>query len=315
MDGIPRRHRQGLQADEAMRRLKAIPRWLPLWALIILGLHQAAGATPILDDMVLVPAGEFTMGASADQGGLPDEQPMRLVYLGAFWIDRYEVTNAAYLQFVEATNYQAPANAAGRLTLWEQNRPLPGIEQHPVVNVSWLDAVAFCRWANKRLPTEAEWEKAARGTDGRTYPWGSEWSTDKGNSASYWAGKTVEFADSTEWEAFWLKGLGAELSKARGLRGEILTIAVGSFPAGASPYGALDMAGNAAEWVQDWYNPNDYRTAALTNPQGPERGAIKGMRGGSWLKPAISLRTTDRDWGTMDSRPSGTGFRCARDAY
>ncbi|MCE7977686.1 MAG: hypothetical protein DYH03_11200 [Nitrospira sp. NTP1] len=135
-----------------MRRLKAIPRWLPLWALIILGLHQAAGATPILDDMVLVPAGEFTMGASADQGGLPDEQPMRLVYLGAFWIDRYEVTNAAYLQFVEATNYQAPANAAGRLTLWEQNRPLPGIEQHPVVNVSWLDAVAFCRWANKRLP-------------------------------------------------------------------------------------------------------------------------------------------------------------------
>lgn len=267
------------------------------------------------DDMVLVPAGEFTMGASADNGGLPDEQPMRLVYLGAFWIDRYEVTNAAYLQFVQDTNYQAPANAAVKLNLWDQNRPLPGIEQHPVVNVSWLDAVAFCRWANKRLPTEAEWEKAARGTDGRIYPWGNEWQFDNGNSASYWAGKTVEFADSTEWDAFWIKGPGAHISKAKGLNGEILTMPVGSFPAGASPYGALDMAGNAAEWVQDWYNPNHYRSAPLTDPQGPERGAIKAMRGGSWLKPAISLRASDRDWGTMDSRPSGTGFRCARDSY
>ena len=298
-----------------MRMLKATPRWFLLCLLVMLSLYQAAWASLSSDDMVLVPAGEFTMGASVDRGGLPDEQPIRLVYLGSFLIDRYEVTNAAYLQFVQATNYQAPANAADRLTLWEQNRPLPGIEQHPVVNVSWLDAVAFCRWANKRLPTEAEWEKAARGTDGRTYPWGNDWSLDKANSASYWAGKTVEFADSTEWEAFWIKGLGAELSKAKGLKGEILTMPVGSFPGGASPYGALDMAGNAAEWVQDWYNPNHYRSASLTNPQGPERGAIKAMRGGSWLKPAISLRTSDRDWGTMDSRPSGTGFRCARDSY
>ena len=298
-----------------MRILHARWRLLPLCLLLIFNLIQAAGASVSPDDMVLVPAGEFTMGASADNGGLPDEQPMRLVYLGAFWIDRYEVTNAAYLQFVQATNYQAPANAAVKLNLWDQNRPLPGIEQHPVVNVSWLDAVAFCRWANKRLPTEAEWEKAARGSDGRIYPWGNEWQFDKANSASYWAGKTVQFADSTEWDAFWIKGPGAHISKAKGLNGEILTMPVGSFPAGASPYGALDMAGNAAEWVQDWYNPNHYRSAPLTDPQGPERGAIKAMRGGSWLKPAISLRASDRDWGTMDSRPSGTGFRCARDSY
>lgn len=266
-------------------------------------------------NMVLVPAGEFMMGTSADSDGLPDEHPLRLVYVSAFWIDRYEVTNTLYQQFVQATGYQAPANASPASTLWEHNAPLPGIEQHPVVNVSWLDAVAFCHWAEKRLPTEAEWEKAARGTDGRTYPWGKEWDFEKGNSASYWAKRTVQFTDSTEWEAFWIKGVGAAISKEKGLKGEILTMPVGSFYAGSSPYGALDMAGNAAEWVQDWYNPNYYRTAPVSDPQGPERGAIKAMRGGSWLKPAISLRTTDRDWGTMDSRPSGTGFRCARDAY
>ncbi len=276
---------------------------------------KTASAERMPDDMVLVPAGEFSMGASTDEGGLPDEQPLRLVYLSAYWIDRYEVTNAAYARFTQETGYQAPANAAPALTLWEHNAPMPGIEQHPVVNVSWLDAVAFCRWAGKRLPTEAEWEKAARGTDRRIYPWGNVWNLDHANSASYWAQHTVHFADSTEWEAFWIKGLGAAISKEKGLRGEILTLPVGSFPSGVSPYGALDMAGNAAEWVQDWYNPTHYRSASLTNPPGPERGAIKAMRGGSWLKPAISLRTTDRDWGTMDSRPSGTGFRCARDHY
>ncbi|MCS6316629.1 MAG: formylglycine-generating enzyme family protein [Nitrospira sp.] len=290
-------------------------RLLTFCLFLTLSYQPFALGAPLVDDMVLIPAGEFLMGATEESGGLPDERPLRLIYLSAFWLDRYEVTNAAYQEFVQATGHQAPANSAPALTLWERNVPLPGIERHPVVNVSWLDAVAFCRWANKRLPTEAEWEKAARGTDGRTYPWGNEWTFEHSNSASYWARHTVQFADSTEWDAFWVKGVGAVISKEKGLKGEILTLPVGSFPGGASPYGALDMAGNAAEWVQDWYNPNHYRTAPLTDPQGPERGAIKAMRGGSWLKPAISLRTTDRDWGTMDSRPSGTGFRCARDAY
>lgn len=286
--------------------------------LILLTLGAMVTQAPISaahDDMVLVPAGEFTMGTPAGSNGFPDEHPARLVYLSAFWIDRYEVTNAAYETFVQATDYVAPANANPVSTLWEHNRPLPGIEQHPVVNVSWLDAVAFCRWAGKRLPTEAEWEKAARGTTGRLYPWGNEWDFEKANSASYWAKRTVEFSNSVDWEAFWIKGEGAVISREKGVKGEILTLPVGSFPAGVGPYGALDMAGNAAEWVQDWYNPNYYPTAPLSDPQGPDRGAIKAMRGGSWLKPAISLRTTDRDWGTMDSRPSGTGFRCARDAF
>jgi len=291
------------------------PTFFTLWILLTICHLPFALGSAVPDDMVLVPAGEFTMGTAADSGGLPDEQPLRRVYLGAFWIDRYEVTNAVYQQFVSATGYHMPTHATAAATLWERNMPLPGSERHPVVNVSWLDAVAFCMWAHKRLPTEAEWEKAARGTDGRTYPWGDEWAIDKGNSASYWAGRTVQFADSTEWEAFWINGEGAAISKEKGLKGEILTLPVGSFPSGAGPYGTLDMAGNAAEWVQDWYNPNYYRAAPLSDPQGPERGAIKAMRGGSWLKPAVSLRTTDRDWGTMDSRPSGTGFRCARDAY
>jgi formylglycine-generating enzyme required for sulfatase activity len=288
---------------------------IQLCLLLTIGYQLSALAAPPPDDMVLIPAGEFMMGTPAGSDGLPDEHPLRMVYLSAFWIDRHETTNALYEQYVRTTGYQAPANASPTSTLWEDNVPLPGIEQHPVVNVSWLDAVAFCRWAGKRLPTEAEWEKAARGPDARTYPWGNEWDLNKANSASFWVKRTVDFANSTEWDAFWIKGAGAAISKEKGVRGEILTLPVGSFASGASPYGALDMAGNAAEWVQDWYNPNYYRMASMSDPQGPERGAIKAMRGGSWLKPAISLRTTDRDWGTMDSRPSGTGFRCARDAY
>ena len=255
------------------------------------------------------------MGAPAGSHALADEQPERRVYVSGFLIDRREVTNADYLQFVQATGHRIPMNAKEPATLWEAGQPLPGIADHPVVNVSWDDATAFCRWRNKRLPTEAEWEKAARGTDRRIYPWGDDWDPNLANSASYWAGRKVEFSNGADWDDFWLRGEGAAISKEKGIKGEVLTMPVGSFPAGASPYGLLDMAGNAAEWVHDWYNPTYYKQAALSDPTGPDRGAIRAMRGGSWLKPAISLRTTDRDWGTIDSRPSGTGFRCAKDAF
>jgi formylglycine-generating enzyme required for sulfatase activity len=265
--------------------------------------------------MLLVPAGEFTMGLAEEAGGLPDERPERRVYVSAFWIDRLEVTNRAYAGFVSATGHPVPANQNPAVTLWEHGLPLPGTEEHPVVNVSWLDAEGYCRWAGKRLPTEAEWEKAARGPDGRRYPWGNDWDLTKANSASYWAGRTVEFQSGADWEAFWIKGDGARVSREKGLKGEVLTLPVGTFPEAASPYGALDMAGNAAEWVADWYDPNYYRSAPLSDPPGPVRGAIKGMRGGSWLKPSVSLRGSDRDWGVMDSRPSGTGIRCAKDAF
>ncbi len=265
--------------------------------------------------MLLIPAGEFTMGSAEGTDGLPDEHPERRVYIGAFLLDRLEVTNRAYAAFVQATGHRAPANSNPSATLWEHERPLAAILDHPVVNVSWDDAVAYCLWLGKRLPTEAEWEKAARGTDARRYPWGKDWDIAKANSASYWAGRTIDFQSGADWDAFWLKGDGARLSKEKGIKGEVLTLPVGSFPEGVSPYGALDMAGNAAEWVADWFDPNYYRNAPLSDPPGPARGAIKSMRGGSWLKPAVSLRTSDRDWGTMDSRPSGTSFRCAKDAF
>jgi formylglycine-generating enzyme required for sulfatase activity len=277
-------------------------------------LHSAFGAGEP-DGMVRIPEGEFFMGSASGSGGLPDEQPQRSVYLAAYSIDRFEVTNEAYADFVSATGHRMPENQNPASTLWKDRRPMPGSERHPVVNVSWTDADAYCRWAGKRLPTEAEWEKAARGTDGRRYPWGNQWDIALANSASYWAARTIEFNSGADWEAFWVKGEGAHIAKTKGLNGEVLTMPVGSFPASASVYGLMDMAGNVAEWVQDWYNPNYYPIAPLTNPTGPERGAIKSMRGGSWLKPAVSLRTSDRDWGMMDSRPSGTGFRCAKDAY
>lgn len=283
--------------------------------LILCTLLPALGADSPVDEMVLVPAGEFRSGTPEGSDGLADEHPERLVFLRAFFLDRFEVTNEQYAAFIRSTGHRPPANNNPASTIWAGEAFPDAIAHHPVVNVSWNDAAAYCRWSGKRLPTEAEWEKAARGTDGRRYPWGNDWNWTKANSASYWAGRTVDFQSGADWDAFWLKGEGANLAKEKGINGEVLTLPVGSFPGGVSPYGIHDLAGNAAEWVQDWYDPNYYRTAPLTDPAGPERGAIKAMRGGSWLKPAVSLRTSDRDWGIMDSRPSGTGFRCAKDAY
>ncbi|MDE3118834.1 MAG: SUMF1/EgtB/PvdO family nonheme iron enzyme, partial [Nitrospirota bacterium] len=116
-----------------------------------------------------------------------------------------------------------------------------------------------------------------------------------------------------EWKDFWVNGEGARISKERGLKREVLTLPVGSFPEGASPYGLLDMAGNASEWVQDWYEPYYYLKAPPADPKGPDGILLKVARGGSWLKPAKSLRTADRDYGFPDDHPSGTGFRCAQD--
>ena len=295
--------------------MSRLPVCVLLWCALPFPAASWAAASLDGEAMVRIPAGEFRMGLPSDSGGLPDEQPERPVFLAAFSMDRFEVTNEEYLRFVSQTGHRIPENSNPAATLWKDGAPMSGIERHPVVNVSWTDADAYCRWAGKRLPTEAEWEKAARGSDGRRYPWGNLWDPSLANSASYWAGRTVDFNSGADWEAFWVKGEGARLAKEKGLNGEVITMPVRSYPGATSFYGLFDLAGNAAEWVQDWYDPNYYQSAPLTNPTGPERGAIKSMRGGSWLKPAVSLRTSDRDWGTIDSRPSGTGFRCAQDAY
>ena len=287
-----------------------------LWTVLIISSpHLSMAETMILSDMVLIPGGEFLMGSPDDGVSFDDERPQRQVFVSSFYIDRHEVTNAQYKQFVDVTEYQAPSHPTSKFTLWDHNTPLPGSEQHPVVNVSWNDAVAYCRWQGKRLPTEAEWEKAARGIDGRRYPWGSEWHIMKANSASYWAGRTIEFKDGEEWKSFWVNGDGAGISHESGLKGEVLTLPVGRFPEGASPYGVLDMAGNASEWVQDWYEPYSYLHAPLSDPQGPNGQLLKVVRGGSWLKPARNIRASDRDYAFPADRATGIGFRCARDAF
>jgi formylglycine-generating enzyme required for sulfatase activity len=220
-------------------------------------------------DMVYVPAGEFIMGS---EEGDKDEQPVHTVYLDAFYIDKYEVTHAQYRACVEAGACDEPWH----ITYYYDNADYA---QHPVVYVSWYQASAYCEWANKRLPTEAEWEKAARGTDGRTYPWGEGIDCDH-----------------------------AQYSECGGQ-----TVPVGSKPKGASPYGALDMAGNAQEWVADWYDAHYYSHSPSRNPQGPDSGRYKVLRGGSAVSIESCVRAAYRYYFPRpDITRNGVGFRCAK---
>lgn len=228
--------------------------------------------------MITIPAGEFLMGSPEGQGRA-DERPQRAVYLDAFGIDQVEVTNQRYMEFVKATGHRHPPNPYGTGPLLS----IKGLEQLPVVQTTWYDAKAYCTWAKKRLPTEAEWEKAARGTDGRMYPWGND-------------PPTMRHANfDREWDE------------------ERTLHAVGSLPEGDSPYGVKDMAGNAREWVADWYDADYYKDAPLRNPQGPDkRGVVRSIRGGSWHSPASDLTTSARGRGGFALQTHGTGFRCAR---
>jgi len=266
-------------------------------------------------EMVFIPAGEFLRGASPEDladlvnlcpncplDSLEDAQPQATIYLEAFWIDKMEVTNAQFSRFVDETGYRTSAERTDNYSYVQDldlrdfvyisdadwlhpqggNSSIIGQDDRAVTQVSWQDAFAYCEWAGKRLPTEAEWEKAARGEDGRLFPWGDS-PPDSGDL-------NFDFSPGT-------------------------IVSVGRYPDGASPYGVLDMSGNVWDWVADYYGENYYRDAPNSNPQGPASGEGRVMRGGSWASEydpyLVYVSTFFRLWNYEYLSSDVLGFRCA----
>jgi iron(II)-dependent oxidoreductase len=248
---------------------------------------------PARDEMVLIPAGWFLMGSDkkADRQAYLPELPQRKVYLDAYEIDKYEVTTVQFLKFVLATN-RSP------LIDWRYDGGnfQETMVNHPVMHVSWFDAEAYCAWAGKRLPTEAEWEKAARGEDGRIYPWGNQ---PAGLSRANF-------------------GRGGLSGPVRDRPERLMLyppiISVDKYENAVSPYGLYQMAGNVAEWVADWYDKDYYKTAPERNPTGPEKGTQRSFRGGGWVDSTPSVRAAQRNGTEPNTKMNWMGFRCARNA-
>ncbi|HXH12241.1 MAG TPA: SUMF1/EgtB/PvdO family nonheme iron enzyme [Alphaproteobacteria bacterium] len=254
--------------------------WLA-WSVAASGAFAGAptASSPVTDEgeMVLIPAGEFTMG----HPGSYDTQPVGRIPLPAFYIDKYEVTNKRYKRFIDATGHKVPwsLEPAAEPYKWDwQARMYPtGKGDDPVVLVSWEDAKAFCAWAGKSLPTEAQWEKAARGANGKSYPWGNDWLDKHAN--------TIE----------------------SGLR---QTSPVGMFERDISEYGVYDMAGNVSEWVEDWFVM--YSGNSFTNYDAGEK--YKVLRGGSWDYFKSIATGYHRQYALPHSQMTAIGFRCAKAA-
>ena len=242
----------------------------------VITVTAAADLSELGKDMVLIPKGEFTMGSN-EHG----DETKHQVVLDPYWIDKYEASNARYKEFMKATSHPAPA-------YWDD--PRLNKQNQPVVGVSWTDANAFCKWEGKRLPSEAEWERAAKGPEGDNhYPWGHKLDPKKAN-------------------------YGQNVGR---------TMPVDSYPEGVSGFGVYNMAGNVFEWVEDWYDPSYYKQSLALNPKGADQGynyanqgPVKVLRGGSWLAPETSLHTSHRFWNQPDNNSYGVGlgFRCAKSA-
>jgi gamma-glutamyl hercynylcysteine S-oxide synthase len=275
---------------------KVLSRYLTMLFLIMVSVtilaEESKAITAVPEDMVLINAGGFTRGVDNTNGdNFSDEAPAKMIYLSSYYLDKYEVSNAKYTEFIIATDHPAPA-------YWD-HRKLNQRNQ-PVTGVNWFDANTYCHWANKRLPSEAEWEKAARGPAGSIYPWGNKLEYSKANFAK---GKSGH---------------------------KYITDSVDAHADGASYYGVYNMAGNVFEWVQDWYSSNYYSTNETRNPIGPKSQSKKNIetisaktepdlkkkviRGGSWFAPAQSITTTHRFWNNPinNSYGVGLGFRCAQ---
>jgi formylglycine-generating enzyme required for sulfatase activity len=231
--------------------------------------------TSSMDGMtqVYVPEGEFIMGTTHNHD-FPDS-PEHTVYLDAFWMDKVEVTNSMYLKCLQAKGCTTPVSDNTFYNNWVYR-------DHPIVYVTWSQANAYCQWADRRLPTEAEWEKAARGTDRRLYPWGGK-------------PPTPRLANYSE---------------------TMIQESVSSFryPLGASPYGVLNMSGNVREWVADWFDPNYYANSPFTNPKGPETGIERSLRSASFNEDGREIAITNRFNHEPESAGLSRGFRCAQDA-
>ncbi|WP_295590135.1 SUMF1/EgtB/PvdO family nonheme iron enzyme [uncultured Lamprocystis sp.] len=219
--------------------------------------------------MVHVPEGEFTIG-----DGQGTDCPKHQVFVSAYWIGVYAVTNAQYLKFVEATGHRAPNNQVHREA---------GKAAHPVTDISWDDATAYATWAGCALPTEAQWEKAARGPKGLIYPWGNDW--------------------------------GASRCRHDKNKGSETTCAVSSYPGGVSSYGTYNQSGNVWEWCADWYGNDYYGKSPARDPRGPEGGSIRVNRGGGWWgDDPVYFRGARRDWCVPGIRWDNLGFRLVRPA-
>lgn len=271
-------------------------------------------------ERVLIPDGTFLMGATDRDSAvetndtiLGAETPSHTVYLDAFYIDLTEVTNAMFADFVRATGYRTHAEISGEAHVYRADtdnfrpqsgatwqdpdgsgRGISGLDDHPVVQISWSDAAAFCSWRGGRLPTEAEWEKAARGDDGRLYPWGNSYNGNLLNGSDKTLGQDPELFSYNDGYAF--------------------TAPVGSYAGGASPYGVLDMAGNVLEWVNDYSSRSYYNVSPDRNPPGPSSGPAHVLRGGSWYSGPRNNRAAHRVGAEeLEIAVQNYGFRCAYD--